>query len=312
MGLIFWKITNFLDSILLFMKKILKSTLVILILLSFAVMILTITGSKSFTTKTQKKYMATASAINYYSVLTDEEAYYYSDMFGAAYNGKVFVKKNPCSWLGKVQHGFNSETAVDALYMLESDFPLVSCYIGHKAQSPVSVISFLDKYYICASKERFFDVSMYDAVEQKACQIAEEAWNSSDGDLWTYVDNVYSILSTTITYAEESSSNHSNDIYGALIENSSACLGMSCAFKYILDKHNVPCFIATGIGADGIGHAWVTIKLNDSWYCGDITSGYKIYSTYNTLSGYVHLISQDKYLENITMDESGYRIENSL
>lgn len=64
-------------------------------------------------------------------------------------------------------------------------------------------------------------------------------------------------------------------MYGTLINREAVCEGYAKTFKYIMDKLNIPCIIACGVGQNSKGesesHAWNYIKLDNKWYAVDTT-----------------------------------------
>ena len=75
----------------------------------------------------------------------------------------------------------------------------------------------------------------------------------------------------------DSSLNHINiySMYGTYINQLAVCEGYSKAFKYAMDRLNIPCIIACGIGVNQTGntesHAWNYVRLNNLWYGIDVT-----------------------------------------
>ena len=65
------------------------------------------------------------------------------------------------------------------------------------------------------------------------------------------------------------------NMYGTFINSSAVCEGYSKAFKYVMDKLDIPCIIACGTGVNQSGetesHAWNYVNLDGSWYGVDCT-----------------------------------------
>lgn len=109
------------------------------------------------------------------------------------------------------------------------------------------------------------------AVEQITDAIVQRAVGST----YDKVKFIHDELVNRIEYNQESNVNNSN-IYGAIIENKCVCEGYAEAFKYMLDKLEIPCVIIYGTGIDSSGnqeaHAWNYVKMdNGNWYAVDST-----------------------------------------
>lgn len=94
----------------------------------------------------------------------------------------------------------------------------------------------------------------------------------------TRVDKIKYIHDYLINNMEYNQSDDKNngDIYGALIKGKAVCEGYAKAFKYFMDKLDVPCVIVLGKGEDEQGnsefHAWDYVQLdNGEWYAVDCT-----------------------------------------
>ncbi len=63
--------------------------------------------------------------------------------------------------------------------------------------------------------------------------------------------------------------------YGALVKHESLCEGYSRAFKYILDKLNIPCILVNGVymHTNDIAepHMWNYVQIDGKWYAVDTT-----------------------------------------
>ena len=61
-----------------------------------------------------------------------------------------------------------------------------------------------------------------------------------------------------------------NDAYGALVQKKAVCEGYARAFQLLCNELGVECVNVTGM-ADGEGHQWNCVKLDDEWYSVDVT-----------------------------------------
>lgn len=129
-------------------------------------------------------------------------------------------------------------------------------------------------------KEENLD-EMYAAIDNEANQIREKALSNAQGSTARFCCEVYRILSEKCEYGNTFDSNHINDIYGALVENKSYCIGQAAAFKYILDKEGIPNFIAQGIYDDAERHAWNVVNIGGEWKLIDVTSSKAIMAQIN-------------------------------
>lgn len=64
--------------------------------------------------------------------------------------------------------------------------------------------------------------------------------------------------------------------YGAIIQGTAICEGYAEAFKYLMDKLEVPCIFICGIGIDSNTgeeekHAWNYVYIDEKWYAIDVT-----------------------------------------
>ncbi len=94
-------------------------------------------------------------------------------------------------------------------------------------------------------------------------------------DKYNQIREVHDFIVENTEYDETVSKSNIYNIYGTLINKEAVCEGYAKTFKYILDRLNIPCIIACGIGQNSKGqtesHAWNYVKLNDVWYAVDAT-----------------------------------------
>lgn len=122
----------------------------------------------------------------------------------------------------------------------------------------------------------YFDTSSEVRVAKSVVeQIVNNIVEGARGSTFDKVRYVHDELVNRVSYNQESYVNNSN-IYGALAQNKCVCEGYAEAFKYILDKMDIPCVTIYGTGIDNKGaseaHAWNYVKMeNGSWYAVDVT-----------------------------------------
>lgn len=94
-------------------------------------------------------------------------------------------------------------------------------------------------------------------------------------DKYYQIREIHDFIVENTEYDETVSKSNIYNIYGTLINKEAVCEGYAKTFKYILDKLDIPCIIACGIGQNSKGqtesHAWNYVKLNDVWYAVDVT-----------------------------------------
>lgn len=94
-------------------------------------------------------------------------------------------------------------------------------------------------------------------------------------DKYYQIREIHDFIVENTEYDETVSKSNIYNIYGTLINKEAVCDGYAKTFKYILDKLDIPCIIACGIGQNSKGqtesHAWNYVKLNDVWYAVDVT-----------------------------------------
>ena len=121
-------------------------------------------------------------------------------------------------------------------------------------------------------------------LEEKSTEILENAVGSN----YQKIQYVHNWLIDNLQYDQTYSNENIRNIYGALIENDVVCEGYAKAFKYLLDKLNLPCIIVAGeaINSEGTleSHMWNYVQINDIWYAVDVTWDDPIIINGNNLS----------------------------
>lgn len=82
---------------------------------------------------------------------------------------------------------------------------------------------------------------------------------------------VHDYLINNIKYDTTHASEHSHDMYGALINGVCVCEGYAESFLYIMRLCGIECFMIEGT-LSGVNHVWNMIKLENEWYHIDVTS----------------------------------------
>ena len=80
---------------------------------------------------------------------------------------------------------------------------------------------------------------------------------------------VHEHLCDTIVYSSRLQA-AAHDIEGAIFEKEAVCEGYALAYKYYMNRLEIPCKIVSGT-SNGQSHAWNQIQLNGNWYMVDPT-----------------------------------------
>ncbi len=114
-----------------------------------------------------------------------------------------------------------------------------------------------------------------DSAIQKVNDIADEILYNAVGSTYDKVKYVHDWIVDNVEYDNDGTDNNDN-IYGTFINKKVVCEGYAEAFKFLLDKLNIPCVLVYGDGYDNSGnveaHAWNYVKMDDGkWYAVDTT-----------------------------------------
>lgn len=113
-----------------------------------------------------------------------------------------------------------------------------------------------------------FTAERYYAADAKAEEIAQMFREGTDLEK---VTGVYHYLCDTIEY---DNTLKKGDVYDALIDGSSVCMGYASAFQMIMEKLGIESYLCLGEDLDdGAGHAWNAVRLGDEIYYIDATFG---------------------------------------
>ena len=137
------------------------------------------------------------------------------------------------------------------------------------------------KYYIRGNETILIPTYTYSFSEvQELKEHCERVANGlikrvNSDDTYEKVKMLHDFLAKNVVYENDGMKERHN-IIGPLIEKRSVCDGFSAAFKFLLDKIEVPCIVVTGTAWDqqsGIddNHAWNLVKLENQWTHIDVT-----------------------------------------
>ena len=114
-----------------------------------------------------------------------------------------------------------------------------------------------------------------DIMEKKLDEISNEIISSAQGSNYQKIQYIHNWLIDNLSYDMSYEGEHTRDIYGALEYRDVVCEGYSKAFKYLLDRLEIPCIIVAGQATNSEGelenHMWNYVKINDIWYSVDVT-----------------------------------------
>lgn len=113
-----------------------------------------------------------------------------------------------------------------------------------------------------------FDNDAFKTATEKALSVIEDGMS----DLEIAVA-LHDYLAVNCAYAYEDYLNDTLDnnvytSYGVLVERSAVCQGYALAYKYLLNKAGITCYMVT---SDAMCHAWNLIELNGEYYQVDVT-----------------------------------------
>ena len=92
--------------------------------------------------------------------------------------------------------------------------------------------------------------------------------------------------------------------YGALVEKSAVCDGITKAFQLALGENGIESVLVTGT-AEGVAHAWCKVKIDSFWYNVDVTSDKTLNSENNDLVIHSYFNVTDKeILKTHTIDKN--------
>lgn len=114
------------------------------------------------------------------------------------------------------------------------------------------------------------------AVNAAADGIADgvRAITGNGADYRTYANVAYSLLASRCVYSDGTNdTDHTNDVYGCLVEHESQCYGMAGAMHMVLDRLGVPNVIVRGITGSGGAHAIDLAWIGSEWQALDLTIG---------------------------------------
>jgi hypothetical protein len=116
------------------------------------------------------------------------------------------------------------------------------------------------------------DMEVFDAVLKRVTDKMPEDY--SDAQKYTYLAMV---LATKCNYDKTYAIPTNGTAYGALVNGCAICQGYASAYQLLCEVADLSCGMVEG-QADGVGHMWNLVTLNDETYYVDVTwaDGYRI------------------------------------
>lgn len=132
-------------------------------------------------------------------------------------------------------------------------------------------------YYTSTFSNRY---GVEEAIAQ-VDQIVDDVLAEANGSVYDKVKYVHDWIVDNFEYDTNDRKDKDN-IYGAFVNKKVVCEGYAEAFKYMLNKLEIPCILVYGEGIDSNGkseaHAWNYVKMPDNkWYAVDTTWDDPIY-----------------------------------
>jgi transglutaminase/protease-like cytokinesis protein 3 len=126
--------------------------------------------------------------------------------------------------------------------------------------------------YLSSTFSNYNDVIM---AESQIESVINSFYISNSSTTYGKIKLAHDNLVENTEYDSTISKNNIYNMYGALIGKEAVCEGYAKAFKYIMDKIEIPCIIACGTGQNSKGetesHAWNYVYLDNNWYAVDTT-----------------------------------------
>ena len=111
---------------------------------------------------------------------------------------------------------------------------------------------------------------------------------------------VHEHLCDTIVYSSRLQA-AAHDIEGAIFEKEAVCEGYALAYKYYMNRLEIPCKIVSGT-SNGQSHAWNQIQLNGNWYMVDPT--WDDVANSHDVKHQIFLCSENKFPNHVWNKES--------
>lgn len=119
---------------------------------------------------------------------------------------------------------------------------------------------------------------------------------------------IHDLIATNVDYYDYSNYDDIPTIkhtaYGALVDRSAVCDGITKAFQLVLAKNNIESIFVTG-EMDGVSHAWCKVQLDNSYYNVDVTSDKTLNKENKNLVVHAYLnITDEEILNTHSIDKN--------
>ena len=136
------------------------------------------------------------------------------------------------------------------------------------------------QFYIGKGENETYFIDEFNSKEDVDMAIKEldvitnEIISSASGNNYEKILYIHDWIVDNTEYETKKVANTAN-AYGCIVNNKAICEGYARAFKYLMDKLNIPCVLVSGDAIDENGkserHAWNYVYINNNWYAIDTT-----------------------------------------
>lgn len=258
----------------------------------------------------------------YYSTLTEEQKKIYRIIAAGVMelNESITVEVTKSSNYDNVKN--NIEIALNAFF---ADHPEVF-YIDDKYEiSLIDIVAIkiikLDLNYVSNDKNEIEEMTNKMIAEITAISNKlSNCKNEYERELL-----IHDLIATNVVYYDYTDYDNIPTIkhtaYGALVDKSAVCDGITKAFQLALAKSNIESVFVTG-KTEGVAHAWSKVKIDGAWYNVDVTSDktlnsenkeYIVHSYFNLTDEEIlqtHKIDKNQNLPSCTSNKYNYYVYN--
>ena len=208
-----------------------------------------------------------SSQHTYYAQLTPAEQRMYDTFYNAVKVGRPSIK----------QPGYLDDKMISrAVRSIVNDHPELVWLQEGFAQS-VTMISSANGDVPKETEVIFKYNDLVNDIDnvQKAFEAAANKILSGAQKYARPVDKEKYIHDYLVSHVKYDNGDYNQSAYGAIVDGKAYCAGFSRAFKYLVNRLNIPSYVVTGMsGGDGDpeSHAWNLVVLDGKCYNVDVTS----------------------------------------
>lgn len=266
--------------------------------------------------------LGTSNATYYYSTLTEEQKKIYRIISAGVMELKesITVEITKSSNYDNVKN--NIEIALSAFF---ADHPEVFYVDDRYEISLIDTVAIkvikLDLDYVTSDKNQLEQMTNKMVAEVTAISNKlSNCKNEYEKELL-----IHDLIATNVVYYDYTDYDEIPTIkhtaYGALVDKSAVCDGISKAFELVLAKNGIESILVTG-KTDSVAHAWNKVKIDGAWYNVDVTSdkalnsenkGNVIHAYFNLTDEEIsqtHKIDRNEKLPSCTEDKYNYYVYN--